>query len=254
MPYGPNHRIPSSTPEFEVDLAALAHNPGHHVMATVRQVMDGDVPKIIARFRNLGKGVKAAVSHTCMCLVLACRGRVSRASDVIKALHLCDGHAGADLEVEATGDVVRHCTACHAMWDVREFRASEGGETIGTVCARCRTKRRNDNKKKRARPEGQEELPEHMPVPSAEVDAGRDADGMYVMERRLAAQRLDGEGATPAGSTMTNPFMVHAMFSADRRANRQRCVRLGCPNPRRGRDTATLCFTCATVRSAPVPV
>ena len=251
VPYGPNNNVPSSTPEFEVDLASLAHDPGCNIEAMVRTVLEGVLPEIVARFRHLAKDVQVALSETGMCLVRGCWNRASRQSDVVKALHLCADHVGADLEVKATGDLMRRCTGCHTMLDVREFRASVGGETVGTVCARCRTTRRNNNKKKKAPNEVQlEALPAHLAVPAAEVEAGRDEGGAYVRERRLAAQRLDAAGAASAGSSLSNPYLVHAMFSAQRRVNKNQCTRVGCPNPNRGRDGATLCFTCATVRSA----
>ena len=235
IPYPEGMRIPKAHPEFQVDLVSLAHADGTALLRDVRAVLCGDVPEIPARFQKMAHEVKAELAELQVCIVVGC-GRRHVRTKMLKQHHLCGDHVDSDLRIVGTDQCVRRCTRCHTLPRVEDFRVGEGSETVGGCCRPC-----CEAQSKKGR--GSDTAVRAAPVLPKEESNGRDEDGSYRCERREAAMRL----AQP-GESMANPFIVWAAQDPGR-GDKTRCIRVGCPNTRKGRDAATLCKACYKVRS-----
>lgn len=261
-------RTPQAHPDHMTDIVDLAHDNGEDLLRLVNAVRDGTLPQVPARYRFLAEDVKHLLKVLRVCLVVGCSKFATTTS--YKSTHLCDDHRSTDVQVTATGEVMRYCKACRAHWPLREFEKFRAVGLYTSMCGACLEKRRSRDGKARAGrgvvpapagatggpvspshagADGGSRIEDRRPeCPDAEREAGRDADGAYADDRRAAAARVCLTRGCP-GSHMVRPYVVHATHSPLRVHNR--CVRQGCPEALEGtrRGTPSLCTRCFKVCS-----
>ena len=207
VPLPPRSTPAKATAAFEADLAVMAHGDGTAMLHDVRHVVEGTLPQVPARWTHLDGELRGHLRTLGMCLVWGCMQYA--VGDYRKQSHLCLDHVGADVQVTATGEVMRLCTACKNVWPVPHFPAPDVAGKAKLVCKTCAPKAVRASRKRRARllglgkgvsaaleePASQAAGPSEgvtvpFPQPSpAEVQAGLDVDGSYLADRRVAAMR-----------------------------------------------------------------
>lgn len=273
-------RVPKGEPSFSVDLLTVAHSAGIEVLQRVRAVLFGDLPVIPARFTHMPPRVQQALRETGMCIVVGCMLKAVMQTSY-RRLHLCDTHLKATVKVHGTDAAFRVCTACKDSLPEGLFRDGMAAEITGGMCEPCRLRQQG---RRRAAEGAEQRVPvegspaplqpaDEAGAPSAACGAGaapteaaaddapvgvspsrtelenaRDEDGVFVRERRTAAQLLRQDGGdTRQGESMEWPLLTHAAHHPARANGPQRCVRVGCCNPSRHQRIPTLCAACVSV-------